>query len=403
MLSSHRHLPLLYHLFDQAGRQAERIGLRVGDLHLDTLVNDAQRQTGLEDFGHTYFRAGLEKLLDSLTEDAHLRFYGRLVMRFVLTNYLTQRLLFVDVQKHRLEKLKPLQQPPIVVTGLHRSGTTFLHRLLALDPVNAGVPFWRLYRPFRPPGPFDLRKVKAWVELCLLKPIFPGIQQKHCIRPFVPEESCWMMGLSFHSIVFWILAPVYTYLEWLQAQDMSEVYREYGVLLQALQSTAPGQRLALKAPDHMPHLDQLLAAIPNARIIQLHRDPAACALSLSSLFYSTHIALSERVDPRRLAEANLAMMADFIKANRRARQDPAVDQMVVDIDYEDLVSDPQQTVQEIYDHFGLVFSEAFAARLSGFIKRLDKRGRRDHHYSSEQFGLSEAEIKAAFKGLEMNP
>ena len=36
--------------------------------------------------------------------------------------------------------------PPIVVLGLPRSGTTFLHRLLALDPANRGVPLWELVR-----------------------------------------------------------------------------------------------------------------------------------------------------------------------------------------------------------------------------------------------------------------
>lgn len=183
MLPSHRTLPFPYHLFDLAGRQAEQLGLRVGGLHAEKYYEDAQRITRLDDFGSPYFQTGLEKLLDSLEQDAHLRFYGRLVMRFMLSNYLTQRLLFVDAQKQRPEEFKPLKQPPIMVTGLHRSGTTFLHRLLALDPANAGVPFWRMYRPFQLQEQLDLRKVKAWTELNIIKPIFPDLQYKHSIRP----------------------------------------------------------------------------------------------------------------------------------------------------------------------------------------------------------------------------
>lgn len=399
MLPSHRALPLPYHLFDLAGRQAERLGLWVGDLRLETLIQDAQRQTGLGDFGSPYFRTGLEKLLDSLEKDAHLRFYGHLVMRFMLTNYLCQRLLFVDAQKNHPEKFMPLQQPPIVVTGLHRSGTTFLHRLLALDPANAGAPFWRLYRPFRPPGRLDLRKVKAWTELTILKPIFPGMHDKHCIRPFLPEESCWMMGRTFHSMVFWILAPVTSYLAWLRKQDFSEVYSEHSTLLEALQTSYPNQQLVVKAPDLMPHFDLLLANVPGARIVQLHRDPATCVLSLSSLLYSTHIALSEKVDPRRMAEANLAMTANFLQANRQARKDPGVDRKVLDIAYEDLVEDPIRTVMVIYEHFNLFFSEDYGARLFGFLKRLKKGGQSAHHYSGDQFGLSEVEIQCFYKGF----
>lgn len=399
MLPSHRTLPLPYHLFNLAGRQADRLGLRVGDIRLETLIKDAQRITGLDDFGSPYFQTGLEKLLDSLKQDAHLRFYGRLVMRFMLSNYLTQRLLFVDAQKHRLEEFKPLKQSPIMVTGLHRSGTTFLHRLLALDPANAGIPFWRLYRPFQLQEQLDLRKVKAWTELNILKPIFPDLQYKHSIRTFLPEETCWMMGQTLHSMVFWILAPVISYLSWLWKQDFSEVYREYSILLGALQTSYPNQRLVLKAPELMPHLDLLLANVPGARIIQLHRDPATCVLSLSSLFYTTHIALSEKVDPRRMVETNLAMTAGFLQANRQARKAPSVDRAVLDIAYEDLVGDPIRTVKTIYEHFNLFFSEDFVARLSGFLKRSNKREQSAHHYSGDQFGLSEAEIQRVFKGL----
>jgi len=401
MLSNHHKLPLPYHLFDLAGRQVERLGLQVGDLRLQSLLKDAQKRTGFADFGLPYFMAGLEKLLESLRQDAHLRFYGRLVMRFMLTNYLSQRLMFVDAQKNKPELFSSLKQPPIIITGLHRSGTTFLHRLLALDPAIVGTPFWRLYRPFHPPGPLDFRKIQAWTELSILKPIFPGIQNKHCIRPFATEESCWMLGLTFHSMVFWILSPVTSYQHWLWQQDLHEAYEEYALLLQALQSAAPNQRLVVKAPDHMPHLGHLLDAVPNAIIIQLHRDPFTCALSLSSLFYSTHIALSERVDPRRLVESNLKMTAGFIKANQNVRQDPAINGRVLDVDYEELVSDPKKTIQGIYQSFGLSFTEGYADRLAQYLKRFNQQRKTAHHYSPDQFGLSPDEVRAYFGQSEV--
>jgi hypothetical protein len=402
MLPSQRSLPLPYCLFDLAGRQAERLGLQVGDLRLETLFKDAQQQTRLADFGSPYFLAGLNKLLESLGENVQLRFYGRLVMRLMLTNYLSQRLMFVDAQKNKPELFASLKQPPIIITGLHRSGTTFLHRLLAVDPANSGTPFWWLYRPFQHTGALDFRKIQAWMELSILKPIFPGIQFKHCIRPFDSEESCWMLGMTFHSMVFWILSPVTSYLRWLWEQDMREVYREYALLLQALQRSAPDQRLVMKAPDHMPHLDLLLDAVPEAHIVQLHRDPTTCVLSLSSLFYATHIALSERVNLRLMAEANQAMTAKFLQANRAVRRNPDVDRRVLDINYEDLVNDPEKTVRGIYDHFGFAFSEGAATRTSQFLNCLRGRDPQAHHYSGVQFGLSEPELRAFFLELLNN-
>jgi len=399
MLPSHRSLPLPYHLFDLAGRQAEQLGLRLGDLRPETLMQDAHRLTGLDDFGNPYFQAGLEKLLESLEKDAHLRFYGRLVMRFMIANSLSQRLLFVHVDKENPGLFQSLTQPPIVVTGLHRSGTTFLHRLLALDPAHASLPFWWLYRPFQVHGLMNLRKIKAWAELAILKPIFPAIQCKHRIRPSDPEESTWMLGQTFHSMVFWILAPVTSYLGWLWEQDFRPVYQDYARLLAACQSAAPGKRLVLKAPDHMPHLDLLLDALPGAHIVQLHRDPATCVLSLSSLFYSTHIALSENVQPRVMAETNQAMTANFIRANRRIRQDPAVDSLVLDLDFKELVADPLGTVRRIYTRFGLDFSKHFADKLAQFIGKQKNHTLHSHRYTGDQFGLSEPAMRAFFQDL----
>lgn len=400
MLPSQRSLPLPYHLFDLAGRQLESIGLQWGDFRLETLIQDARRSTGLEDFGDPYYLTGLAQLLASLEKDAHLRFYGRLVMRFMLTNYLCQRLMLVEACRKSPELLKPLTRPPIVVTGLHRSGTTFLHRLLAQDPALASLPFWHLYRPFQLPGRLDLRQWKARVELSILKPIFPGLQAKHRLRACVPEESAWMLGLTFHSMVFWILAPVSSYLQWLWEQDLNPAYQDYARLLAAYQAGYPSQRLVLKAPDHMPHLDLLLHALPGAHIVQLHRDPADCVISLSSLFYSTHIALSDNVQPRHLARANQEMMAYFLQANRKARQNQAVNRSVLDLSFEALIDDPFGAIQRIYENFGLEFTDEYAARLSKSLRERSTRNPHPHHYSAGQFGCSEDELRAFFQGLD---
>jgi hypothetical protein len=208
-----------------------------------------------------------------------------------------------------------------------------------------------------------------------------------------------MVGQTFHSMVFWILAPVTSYLGWLWEQDFRPVYQDYARLLAACQSAAPGKRLVLKAPDHMPHLDLLLDALPGAHIVQLHRDPATCVLSLSSLFYSTHIALSENVQPRVMAETNQALTANFIRANRRIRQDPAVDSLVLDLDFKELVADPLGTVRRIYTRFGLDFSKHFADKLTQFIGKQKVHTRHSHRYTGDQFGLSEPAMRAFFQDL----
>jgi hypothetical protein len=61
------------------------------------------------------------------------------------------------------------------------------------------------------------------------------------------------------------------------------------------------------------------------------------------------------------------------------------------VGFDELVQDPVKVVEHIYEHFGLPLSEAFRARLEQAAR--DRDGYRSvHHYSLEEYGLSEQEV-----------
>ena len=64
---------------------------------------------------------------------------------------------------------------------------------------------------------------------------------------------------------------------------MTPAYAQHRLALQTLQSRQPTERWILKTPNHLWHLDALLAAYPDARIIWTHRDPGPVVTSLASL------------------------------------------------------------------------------------------------------------------------
>jgi hypothetical protein len=68
---------------------------------------------------------------------------------------------------------------------------------------------------------------------------------------------------------------------------MTETYRMYRRLLVHLQGTTPGLRLTLKDPTHALHLQALLKAIPEALVVQTHRDPLECVPSAHKLTMTT--------------------------------------------------------------------------------------------------------------------
>jgi hypothetical protein len=66
--------------------------------------------------------------------------------------------------------------------------------------------------------------------------------------------------------------------------------------------------------------------------------------------------------------------------------------VVYDVFFDTLVSDPIGTVQGIYSHFGLPWTEAYASDLQSFIQENPKDKHGEHRYAASDFGLTEAEI-----------
>ena len=119
---------------NRLGQALEDRGVVLPSLQMDSLLRSARAKTGLEDFGDARFRVPLGVLLQSIEQEARLHWVGRWITRIRLVNMLCNRLrlqqmvaIYPDVRS------RPICRP-IVVTGLQRTGTTLLHRLLGAVP-----------------------------------------------------------------------------------------------------------------------------------------------------------------------------------------------------------------------------------------------------------------------------
>ena len=106
----------------------------------------AQRTTGLDDWGEGGFRARLDAAVDGLN-DAGLNTTGLFGARYVLNWHLGNRLRVVDFAKRHPELDEVDIERPVVITGFFRTGTTFLHNVLAADPNNRVAQAWELAYP----------------------------------------------------------------------------------------------------------------------------------------------------------------------------------------------------------------------------------------------------------------
>jgi len=117
------------------------------DLHAS-----ASKVVGLDDFGDPIYEEGLRILLEDYATTAGLTGEGNYLQRTFLRGALVGRLLTVNALSRFPAFVDVPIERPIFVTGLPRSGTTALHRLLCADPGTQGLELWLTEFPHpRPP------------------------------------------------------------------------------------------------------------------------------------------------------------------------------------------------------------------------------------------------------------
>ena len=375
----------------------ESVGFPLLRFEPEELRRLACKRAGLElEIDDPRENEGLERLCTSLEQDAQLNLVGRMSLREHVVGALTTRLLLEHIRREEPARLEWQGPPPIVIVGLPRSGTTLLHRLLAEVPGHRALALWQVRYPLRGPGK-DRRLAEARKQVQTMRSIAPVLDTKHPIGPEDPEECGFLMDPSFLSVGYWIFAPATGYLDWLLEQDMTPAYRCWADLLAMQQAEHPEQRLLLEAPAHCGYLAELVAALPGARLIQLHREPETIAVSMSSLFHSFHAMMSANPDPRRLGAANLRLLETWLRRNSRAR--PALGDQLIELRYTDLLADPLGTVRAIHDHHDLGWKPNWEPALQAWIDAHPQDAAGPHRYRAETFGLTMDELRSRLAPL----
>jgi hypothetical protein len=248
----------------------------------------------------------------------------------------------------------------------------------------------RIFRHNQP----DKRRQIAKRELAFARLLFPSIDKIHFSRVDTPEECFTLMGLTFFSRLFWTYAPLYGYLDWYIQQDRFRPYQDYAAILHAFQQYTPNRRFAMKAPMHTASIVAIRRVIPEAMIVQVHREPAQAFSSLNSLFFNLHSRSQKQFDLARTIEHNLRTWDIELAHNIAMREtDPGP---ILDIYYEQLRSNPQGVVTGIYDHFGLEISDEHLENLQAYILENPQGNYGKHRYQAEDFGLSNENLNTRF-------
>ncbi|MBV8233143.1 MAG: sulfotransferase [Planctomycetaceae bacterium] len=393
------HRPSWMSLLNRAGATLRRAGLRVPKLDAPSFLAEAERRARLSGWGNGRFRTCLEVLIASFEEQDNAHTFGRLFFREYCVRLLVNRLkIQADLKRHPEILEVPIRRP-LIITGLPRSGTTFLHRLMSEDPAGRPLLFWEALEPSPPPRAetrrTDPRIARARKSVKTLYALAPQLAATHLYDAEAPEECNNLFGHELAAGFLTFIFDVPRYAVWLVDQDLVENYRSFRRQLQLLSWRCPGDHWVLKAPPHLFALDAILAVFPDVCIVQTHRDPLQVipsACSMSAIFRGI---TSDRVDLRRLgAEYTEALAEGVEKAIAvRAKADPA---RFFDVSYPRLLADPIGTVREICRYFGSACDAEFEDRMRRWLAENPQHKQGVHRYRLEQFGLDADAVNGRF-------
>ena len=368
---------------------------------VDAVLAAARKETGLHELGDEHFLEPLELMLDDYANDNQLSPLGRIISWSTLVHHVSNRMQIYHAFREHPEISEQRIVQPLYVIGLPRTGTTLLYELLAQNDAFRPLLFWESMNPApqlnAQHGGIDPRIKKAEKTVKGLNRVAPDLKKIHDLDPHGPEECLGLLSNTFITPFFRGKLPGYR--EWLAKQPQEAVdrsYREYLDQLKLLHWQNSGRWL-LKCPAHLFGLPSLMRVLPDARVIQTHRDPVECVPSLCSLSATMETIISQRVDPRQIGSQMMGRLKRMQNRSEQARAEQPSEKFF-DLQYEQLVAEPIASVEQIYRAFDMEMTSEMRAKMETYLAKSKRKKHGSHRYSLAEFGLTEAEVRAAFTG-----
>ena len=353
---------------------------------------------GYEDFGPGTYQPGLRVLLEALDNDSHILPERRAFVFNELAMSLAARL-YTEAgwAANPAARQTPIRAP-LIVTGLPRSCTTVLQRLLAVDPQFQFIDSWLAHAPqTRPTGDprhaASFQRARARLDDWFRQ--VPHMRSAHDMAVDDPEECIEVLRQEFVTNRFGCTFNVPSYDRWWLAQSEGASYQRWADVLRLLGAAEPERRWLLKNPGHIGEMDRILALFPDACIVHTHRDPLKAMPSVASVVHMAHqTSEGPASDPLIVGPRETLVwsrgMQHMLETRRRH---PG---RFHDVYHHDYVRDPLVVVKGIYARFGLELLPAVERAMQSWIDANPQGLHGEHHYTLERFGLRENDVREAF-------
>lgn len=303
-------------------------------------------------------------------------------------------------------------EQPIFIVGNFRSGTTLLHRLIARDTRFTSMQTWEIYVA---PSIIQ-RKLIRWLmkfNRIIGNPIQKIINKfEKALKEYsymhntglneIEEDGhiflhTWSSYNLFAFFPFPDLVRNYIYYDEEIPDEQKKLDMDYyQEVLKRHIYTNKGKQYISKSPSFSPKVRTLHKKFPDAKFINLVRSPLRVIPSSVSMFSNHWKTYGEPEDD--YPQSATTVMREqakhwYIYPHQYLKHLPA-DQYVM-VRYQDLVADPQTTIEHIYQRFGMEMTEEYQQILKEDSAKA-KRFKSKHNYSLDEMGLNSEDITKEF-------
>jgi len=336
--------------------------------------NDQKKQKYNRTIQHPLFGISLRNWIQLLEKNGGVgREYFTRMIFITLTSILTTpvRILFKIKYSSKINKTL-VSHPPVFIIGHWRSGTTYLHELLCQDPQFCYVSLWNTFLPdsflilepikkflsgFLPAErPMDEIKVEMdgpYEDEAALAVLYPW-SFFHCLHFPRNAEEQYVKSIHFYDMT---------------TEEKNQWKTTYKQLIKTVTLANHGKRLLSKNPPNTARITALLELFPEASFIHIYRNPYKVYLSTKKMRQNVlnKLALqnaSEEEIEQQVIKNYIRLMGSYFEQKEKIQKGK-----LVEIKYEDLISNPIKQVKKIYSTLKLPDFEDALPKMKKYLEK----------------------------------
>lgn len=272
---------------------------------------------------------------------------------------------------HNRIKNTEVTKPPVFILGHWRSGTTYLFNLLSQDQDTAYMNTMETFT-------FDHFLTMSK----FLKPIYeksmtggrPGDEMAWTVDS--PQEEAYTMGCLVdacfvHMVAFPWNAEKYIRLnfeEYMTPKQRQKWEEAHKYILKKMTYAKDGKRILFKSPDNTGKAGMLYDIYPDAKFVNIYRDPYKVIKSTVNMFMEgVQSQTYEKLPPREWIEDRAIEQFKMIYEHYFEDCKRIPKNQLVEVAYTDLTRAPMDTLERIYDQLELPGFEEAKPRFQAHI------------------------------------